>query len=83
MGAVGKTYGFVPPEGARKYLSVISRGAVEDDAVTKRGAETEDVKLQKTDVDHKKRKSDRAFSSEDLNNFKIQTSQDSNTSKET
>lgn len=81
MGAVGKTYGFVPPEGARKYLSVIARGTAEDDVTAKRSVETEDVRLNIQDVDRKKRKSESDSSAKDLNHLK--TSEEPETSEET
>lgn len=81
VGAVGKTYGFVPPEGARKYLTVISKGIPEGDAIAKRSVETEDARPEKQDVDCKKRKSESDFPSNDLNPPK--NSQESEHSKET
>lgn len=81
MGAVGKTYGFVPPEGARKYLKEISRGIPEDDIMAKRCAEAEDTRLGSQEVDRKKRKSESDFSSNDVNH--LMNPQESDPSKET
>ena len=56
MGLVSKTYGFVPPEGARKYLTEVTRQTADKDIMSKEMIRNSDSRIENEETDYKKRR---------------------------
>ncbi|KAK8387953.1 hypothetical protein O3P69_020096 [Scylla paramamosain] len=56
MGLVSKTYGFVPPQGARKYLTEVTRQIVKEDVMSNEIMRNNDARIENEETDCKKRR---------------------------
>uniref|UniRef100_A0A0P4WMN5 DUS-like FMN-binding domain-containing protein n=1 Tax=Scylla olivacea TaxID=85551 RepID=A0A0P4WMN5_SCYOL len=56
MGLVSKTYGFVPPQGARKYLTEVTRQTVKEDVMSNEIVRNNDARIENEETDCKKRR---------------------------
>ncbi|XP_045111326.1 tRNA-dihydrouridine(20) synthase [NAD(P)+]-like isoform X2 [Portunus trituberculatus] len=81
MGLVNKTYGFVPPEGARKYLTEVTRQTAKKDVISNETIRNNDTRLENEDTDCKKRRLEDDNPSVSLN--QQETSQETDTSRNT